>query len=214
MKPNGKPPFWGQRDTQHRCLSTNPSAHFAGRQFHGCQCRAQHRAAGRRLPRAAQQRGRAQSRHQQQHIRLGSFLGNTNKWLWVKNRVTPKWNPGEWKHGLKPAVPWWLNFDSYPNKDRGHGPSQKCQAFPSGNELLGEGGSESRVLGMQRFLMQEGLPKNVFSKTAFLGGSRELGLWEGRGAALSMQEGVREGMARKTRHFQEPGKPILSKISF
>ena len=26
-------------------------------------------------------------------------------WLWVKNRY-PKWNPGKWTHGLKPAVPW------------------------------------------------------------------------------------------------------------
>ena len=25
------------------------------------------------------------------------------KWLWVTNGVTPKWNPGKWKHGLKPA---------------------------------------------------------------------------------------------------------------
>ena len=30
--------------------------------------------------------------------------------LWVKNRY-PKWNPGKWKHGPKPAVPWWFNFD-------------------------------------------------------------------------------------------------------
>ena len=28
-------------------------------------------------------------------------------WVWVKNRY-PKWNPGKWKHGLKPAVPWGL----------------------------------------------------------------------------------------------------------
>ena len=27
---------------------------------------------------------------------------------------TPKWNPGKWKHGLKSAVPWLLNFDPYP----------------------------------------------------------------------------------------------------
>ena len=37
------------------------------------------------------------------------------KWLWVKNRY-PKWNPGKWKHGPKLAVPWWLNFDPYPNQ--------------------------------------------------------------------------------------------------
>ena len=36
------------------------------------------------------------------------------KWLWVKNRH-PKWNAGTWKHGPKPAVPWWFNFDPYPN---------------------------------------------------------------------------------------------------
>ena len=34
-------------------------------------------------------------------------------WVRVKNRY-PKWNPGKWKHGPKPAVPWWLNFDPYP----------------------------------------------------------------------------------------------------
>ena len=34
-------------------------------------------------------------------------------WLWVKNRY-PKWNPGKWKHGLEPAVPWWFIFDPYP----------------------------------------------------------------------------------------------------
>ena len=22
-----------------------------------------------------------------------------------------KWNPGKWNQGLKPAVPWWFNFD-------------------------------------------------------------------------------------------------------
>ena len=32
-----------------------------------------------------------------------------------KNRY-PKWNPGKWKHGLKPAVPWWISVDPYPNK--------------------------------------------------------------------------------------------------
>ena len=34
-------------------------------------------------------------------------------WLWVKNRYH-KWNPAKWKEGLKPAVPWWFNFDPYP----------------------------------------------------------------------------------------------------
>ena len=39
------------------------------------------------------------------HIR--QFAG-FKMWLWVKNMVTPKWNPGKWKQGLKPAVAWWL----------------------------------------------------------------------------------------------------------
>ena len=34
--------------------------------------------------------------------------------VWVKHRVTPKWGPGKWKHGLKPAVSW-IDFDPYPN---------------------------------------------------------------------------------------------------
>ena len=42
-----------------------------------------------------------------------SFLPGA-KWLWVKNRYL-KWNPGKWRHGPKPAVPWWFNFDPYPN---------------------------------------------------------------------------------------------------
>ena len=37
-------------------------------------------------------------------------LKKKNTWLWVKTR-NPKWNPGKWTRGLKPAVPWWLNFD-------------------------------------------------------------------------------------------------------
>ena len=35
---------------------------------------------------------------------------------WVLNgsgsqKICPKWNPGKWKHGLKPAIPWWFHFD-------------------------------------------------------------------------------------------------------
>ena len=26
----------------------------------------------------------------------------------------PKWNPGKWKHGPKPAVHWWFDFDPHP----------------------------------------------------------------------------------------------------
>ena len=42
----------------------------------------------------------------------------TPNWWWVKNWY-PKWNPGKWNQGLKPAVPWWLNFDPYPIHDSG-----------------------------------------------------------------------------------------------
>ena len=28
----------------------------------------------------------------------------------------PKWNPGTWKHGLEPVVPWWFNFDPCPSQ--------------------------------------------------------------------------------------------------
>ena len=32
------------------------------------------------------------------------------------NGCGSKWNPiGKWSQGLKPAVPWWLNFDPYPS---------------------------------------------------------------------------------------------------
>ena len=43
-----------------------------------------------------------------------------DKWVWLKNRYI-KWNPVKWKHGQKPAVPWWFNFDPYPNE-----PSVAC----------------------------------------------------------------------------------------
>ena len=38
-------------------------------------------------------------------------------WLWVKNRY-PKWNPGKSNQGLKPVVPWWFIFHSYPHVSR------------------------------------------------------------------------------------------------
>ena len=41
-------------------------------------------------------------------------------WLWVKNRC-PKWNPGKWKHGLKPAVPWCLSLAEVRGFDRDSG---------------------------------------------------------------------------------------------
>ena len=33
--------------------------------------------------------------------------------LWVKDRY-PTWNPGKWNQRLKPAVPWWTNFNPHP----------------------------------------------------------------------------------------------------
>ena len=41
----------------------------------------------------------------------GCFMSPT--WLWVKDWYL-KWNPGTWKQGLKPGVPWWFNFDPCP----------------------------------------------------------------------------------------------------
>ena len=48
-------------------------------------------------------------------------------WLRVKNGY-PKWNPGKWKHGLKPAVPWWFNFDPHPAATIRHHPALRGQA--------------------------------------------------------------------------------------
>ena len=42
----------------------------------------------------------------------------TLNWLWVKNGY-PKWNPGKWKHGLKPASSggfWRIPIVSVPHK--------------------------------------------------------------------------------------------------
>ena len=46
--------------------------------------------------------------------RRGLQAQMVHRWLWVKDRY-PKWNPGKWKHGLKPVVSWWFNFDPYPS---------------------------------------------------------------------------------------------------
>ena len=48
------------------------------------------------------------------HAVLAFHFTFVHTWLWVKNRY-PKSNPGKWKHGLKPAVPWLFNFDPYPH---------------------------------------------------------------------------------------------------
>ena len=34
-------------------------------------------------------------------------------WLWLK-KLVPKWNPGKWKHGPKPAQPPLFNFEPQP----------------------------------------------------------------------------------------------------
>ena len=47
------------------------------------------------------------------------LVGKSMKWLWGKNRY-PKWNPGKWKHGPKPVVPWWFHFDPHPNRPDKH----------------------------------------------------------------------------------------------
>ena len=46
------------------------------------------------------------------------FLGSKGKsllkmWLWIKKPV-PKWNPGKWKHGPKPAKPLLFNLEPQP----------------------------------------------------------------------------------------------------
>ena len=45
------------------------------------------------------------------HVDPG-FISPLWIWLWVKNRH-PKWSPGKWIQGLKPAVRW-FHFDPYP----------------------------------------------------------------------------------------------------
>ena len=48
------------------------------------------------------------------HKRGGAPLEFTAIWSWLKKPV-PKWNPGKWKHGPKPAVcPWLFNFEPHP----------------------------------------------------------------------------------------------------
>ena len=38
-------------------------------------------------------------------------------WLWSKFGTANRGNPGKWKHGPKPAVPCWCNFDPFPHGD-------------------------------------------------------------------------------------------------
>ena len=63
----------------------------------------------------------------------------------IKNRY-PKWNPSKWKHGPKPAVPWWLNFDPYPY--RSSFLLRECQGKPiivDGREVKDEKSAEPLV---------------------------------------------------------------------
>ena len=46
------------------------------------------------------------------HAMAPRSLANT--WLWVTNWY-PDWCPRTWNQGLKPAVPWWFDFDPYPH---------------------------------------------------------------------------------------------------
>ena len=52
------------------------------------------------------------SAHESTSVKHGVLM-----WLWVKNRY-PKWNPGKWKHGPTPVVPWWFNFEPCPNNSQ------------------------------------------------------------------------------------------------
>ena len=70
--------------------------------------------------------------------------------VWVTNRVTPKWNPGKWKHGLKPAVPWWFYLDPYPHANMG------------GEDLL--------VLALPARKLRDGACKSCVANFVFLAG--------------------------------------------
>ena len=49
------------------------------------------------------------------HSKLITFWGHeTRSKMGVGQKKTPKMNPGKWKHGLQPAVPW-FNCDPHPN---------------------------------------------------------------------------------------------------
>ena len=69
-------------------------------------------------------------------------------WLWVKNRATSKWNPGKWKHGVKPAVPWWFHFDPYPYPGRFSEPFQRLEEPFLGTGCLGKQGMSRRVASL------------------------------------------------------------------
>ena len=51
--------------------------------------------------------------------------------MWVKKRC-PKWILGKRTQGLKPAVPWWFNFDPYPHK--GFRPEETTTCLSNANQ--------------------------------------------------------------------------------
>ena len=61
----------------------------------------------------------------------------TNTWLWVKH-MCPKWNPRTWRHGPKPGVSWWFNFDPYPcvTQGRPKGRPHTSTSREAGGELF------------------------------------------------------------------------------
>ena len=66
-------------------------------------------------------------------------------WLRVKN-TCPKWNPGKWKHGQKPAVPWWFSFDPYPV-------DQTRPKEPSAIEIFVFGSAFARTYAVERLVI-------------------------------------------------------------
>ena len=76
-------------------------------------------------------------------------------WLWVKIRY-PKWNPGKWKHGPKPAVFWWFHFGPYPF-DRPLG--GKVPLHPEGRAGLGL--DACRILWLMRVRVNGGVRSNL-----------------------------------------------------
>ena len=40
--------------------------------------------------------------------------GSRHSNMAVRQKSVPKIEPRKWKHGLKPVIPWWFNFDPYP----------------------------------------------------------------------------------------------------
>ena len=129
---------------------------------------------------SSSRRPQAAGRAFELHYRTGQYLrpnfclaqnSTAPKWLWVKKRF-PKWNPGKWKHGLKPAVSWWFNFDPYPKVRRPGGgflpssSSRNCPPRSPGSDLerRAESGDNNKKSSSDRFpLKPTGENKTIFS---------------------------------------------------